>query len=363
MYPLLATNRNAMSTNAQFRKSKVSNLFRHNAGNYYAITKVRGKIKRRCLDTDDFNLAKNRLTDALDELRGATEAHTAGTLREAITAEAARANAEIKETTRHYYQQCAKSMLATSDGLESKPADKAITRATLTDLRTWMDAHAPRVSRTRYNGALALLRRTYERAIESKQVGKNLALKLTRLTPLEVEREIPTKEEFAAIVSSIANQGKTHSRATAAAVRLLAATGLRISEANRLRWRHIKADKLTVKTSKQKDDKSRTVPLTAAAKEVLRELKAVLPSGSDDPVMPIKSPRIALENACERLGVPHLRVHDLRHIFATRCIEAKVDTPTIAVWLGHGDGGVLVAQVYGHIIAKHSDQQVKGVEI
>jgi integrase len=105
------------------------------------------------------------------------------------------------------------------------------------------------------------------------------------------------------------------------------------------------------------------VPLTAAAGVVLAELRSVMPSSSEDPVLPIKSPRLALENACKRLGLTHLRVHDLRHIFATRCIEAGVDVPTIASWMGHKDGGALVAQTYGHIIASHSEKQITKVAI
>jgi integrase len=82
--------------------------------------------------------------------------------------------------------------------------------------------------------------------------------------------------------------------------------------------------------------------------------KAEIPTGPADPVMLIKSPRIALSGACDRLGIDHMRVHDLRHIFATRCIEGGVDIPTLASWLGHKDGGVLAMQVYGHLCKKHS---------
>ena len=73
-------------------------------------------------------------------------------------------------------------------------------------------------------------------------------------------------------------------------------------------------------------------------------------------MLTLKTPRFALKNACERLGIDHMRVHDLRHMFATRCIEAGVDLPTLAGWLGHKDGGVLCAQVYGHLCKKHSDK-------
>ena len=55
----------------------------------------------------------------------------------------------------------------------------------------------------------------------------------------------------------------------------------------------------------------------------------------------------------------HVRVHDLRHLFATRCIEAGVDVPTVAKWLGHSDGGVLAMKIYGHLRDDHSLSSAK----
>jgi integrase len=361
MHTPAATDYDVMQQKAQFSKSKVPCLLRHRGGSYYASAKVAGKVIRRSLDTDDYNLAKDRLVAALAAMRGATEAKTAGTMRTAIVAEANREDAALKQTTRHYYQQVAESLLRTSDSLPGRPADKALVRVTLVDLRAWMDKHAGLTSRTRYNGALALLRRTYARAIEAHQVTGNLPLELDRLKPLNPKRDIPSVEIFAAIVASIAGQRKRSSKATAATVQFLASTGLRISEAQALRWKDIGDSVLTVRTAK--NDELRRVPLTDAACVVLAELRAVLPTGSEDPVLPIKSPRLALENACDRLSLPHLRVHDLRHIFATRCIEAGVDVPTIASWLGHKDGGALAACTYDHFIASHSEKQIINVTI
>lgn len=42
-------------------------------------------------------------------------------------------------------------------------------------------------------------------------------------------------------------------------------------------------------------------------------------------------------NLCKQLGIPHIRFHGLRHTFATRLIEAKVDVKTVSVLLGHSD--------------------------
>ena len=56
------------------------------------------------------------------------------------------------------------------------------------------------------------------------------------------------------------------------------------------------------------------------------------------------------------MDVP-VRVHDLRHLFITRCIQAKVDVPTIAYWVGHKDGGKLILETYAHLCKQHSAQQ------
>jgi len=53
--------------------------------------------------------------------------------------------------------------------------------------------------------------------------------------------------------------------------------------------------------------------------------------------------------------------HDLRHLFATRCIESGVDIPRVARWLGHKDGGVLAMRVYGHLRDQHSAAMAKRV--
>lgn len=39
----------------------------------------------------------------------------------------------------------------------------------------------------------------------------------------------------------------------------------------------------------------------------------------------------------EKLGIPKLKYHGLRHSFATRCIEAGCDYKTVSVLLGHSN--------------------------
>jgi integrase len=53
--------------------------------------------------------------------------------------------------------------------------------------------------------------------------------------------------------------------------------------------------------------------------------------------------------------------HDLRHLFATHCIESGVDIPTVSRWLGHKDGGALAMKTYGHLRREHSIAQAQRV--
>ena len=71
-------------------------------------------------------------------------------------------------------------------------------------------------------------------------------------------------------------------------------------------------------------------------------------------VMQVRECQKALDSACEKLGVARITHHDLRHLFATRCIESGVDIPTVSRWLGHKDGGALAMKTYGHLRDQHS---------
>ena len=70
----------------------------------------------------------------------------------------------------------------------------------------------------------------------------------------------------------------------------------------------------------------------------------------------------ALARACKEIGISRLTHHDLRHLFATRCIESGVDIPTVSRWLGHKDGGALAMKTYGHLRNEHSQAMAQKVK-
>lgn len=48
-----------------------------------------------------------------------------------------------------------------------------------------------------------------------------------------------------------------------------------------------------------------------------------------------------------KAGLPKVGFHDLRHYFISYSVMAGIDFMTIAAWVGHRDGGVLIGTVYG----------------
>ena len=68
-----------------------------------------------------------------------------------------------------------------------------------------------------------------------------------------------------------------------------------------------------------------------------------------DRVLTSRDCRMSIERACQRLGLPHFGHHSFRHFFATDAIESGVNVRTLAQWLGHLDGGVLLLKTYSHV--------------
>jgi integrase len=81
----------------------------------------------------------------------------------------------------------------------------------------------------------------------------------------------------------------------------------------------------------------------------------------EDKVLLVKSAKVVMRKAADELGIERITHHDLRHLFATTCIESGVDIPTVSRWLGHRDGGAHAMRVYGHLRHEHSLSEAKKV--
>ena len=124
----------------------------------------------------------------------------------------------------------------------------------------------------------------------------------------------------------------------AAALRLLMLTGCRRNEILTLRWEdvHLEAHELRLRDSKTGP---RTVSLSPEAADVL----AAIPRVPHNPwVIPGAKPGQRLSSIFEpwrrtraRAGLDDVRIHDLRHSYASRALALGESLPVIAKLLGH----------------------------
>ena len=169
--------------------------------------------------------------------------------------------------------------------------------------------------------------------------GINPCVSVARYRARRRERFL-TEAEFTRlgrVLSEMETQGEISSHA-AAAIRLLMLTGCRRNEILRLRWDEVdlERDELRLRDSKTGP---RTVPLSPAAARVLanrpreRGEAWVIPGGTKgEPLKSIDGPWRKLRKAT---GLEDVRVHDLRHSFASRALALGENLPVIGKLLGH----------------------------
>jgi integrase len=104
------------------------------------------------------------------------------------------------------------------------------------------------------------------------------------------------------------------------------------------------------------------VPLIPDARALFERMRIERPSDPlETKVFRVGECQKSLDRAAKIVGMVRITHHDLRHLFATRCIESGVDVPTVSRWLGHKDGGALLMKTYGHLRREHSIAQAQKV--
>lgn len=128
-------------------------------------------------------------------------------------------------------------------------------------------------------------------------------------------------------------------------------TGARRSEALSTTWEDIDTDKMTIHIHGTKTDLSnRTIPLIPELLHVLQRMKMTSPKLFD-----VTADHVT--RVFHKLASPHT-LHDLRHTFATRCLECGISLKVVQTWLGHTSIKT-TASIYTHVQSDFSTQQAK----
>jgi integrase len=353
-----------------WNKTGRDNLVRHKSGRYYARVFGNGKEVWKSLKTSHFGVAQARLAEFLKEhrQRAGNGNGSSGVSAKMTFGEAAQShlrdldnNVEIKPRTRAYYRERLRA-LEKSWPLLSTTEIRKITSG---DCKAWAGKYGRVAAPTNYNNTVALLRHVFAVAVEAGVIYGNPAALVKRAKLGQKKIALPSTEKFNAMVEEMRRGHGRFSRDCADFVEGLAYTGMRKGEANALEWRDLDfedANEVVVRgdavTGTKGGEGWRRVPMIPDARTLfgrLRSQRAHEPL--DAKVFQVRECQKALDRACKKVGANRITHHDLRHLFATRCIESGMDIPTVSRWLGHKDGGVLAMKTYGHLRREHSQAQ------
>jgi integrase len=353
-----------------WERTRLQNLIRHKSGRYYARAFAGGKEVWKSLKTSHFSVARAKLAEFLKEHRGRVS-NGNGEVSAKITFSEAAAihlhnlddNVRIKPRTRHYWRQRLAALQKSWPGLNETEVRK-ITQA---DCKKWANTYAKAASPTNYNNTAALLRHVLNVAIEAGVIYSNPAAGLKRAAIRGKEIALPSIDKFNALIDEMRAGHSRDSINCADFAAGLAFTGCRLGEARETAWRDVDFDagEIVVRgdaTTGTKNWELRRVPLIPDARTLFQQMRSERPGEPlDAKVFRVGECQKALDRACKKVGAVRITHHDLRHLFATRCIESGVDIPTVSRWLGHKDGGALAMKTYGHLRREHSIAQARRV--
>ena len=383
----------------RFVKTNIPNLVKLEPMNtYYGRCKVHGKLVRQSLETKDFKVAKSKLHKWLIDVRGRINAHEGnmGVLIEDYKKRLKLAvdSGDIRKRTRETKIQCLTQIgkvweeLFTTGQVNPQHYERGgdqihrtkvqyklfsqvrISALTQKVLEEWRAAMCLAYSPSRVNGAMTVFGEMLKLGVEMGMLyqNHNLFEKLGYVRPAKPKlTHLPTAEKFKALKAEIYTRA-----AKGAAVfckglddsgrlfEFLAYSGARIASARSVKWEDVdwQHNFLSFEVTKREPYR---IPLLPDLKNLLERMKAEQGGTPEGNMFKVKSIKRVLQSACRAVGTPSLTHHDLRHYFATRCIEQNIDIPTVSRWLGHQDGGALAMKTYGHLRDEHSQESAKRV--
>jgi integrase len=353
-----------------WERTRLQNLVRHKSGRYYARAFAGGKEVWKSLKTSHFSVAEARLAEFLKEHRerrsnGNGEVSAKMTFRDAAAIHLRNLddNSSIKPRTRHYWRQRLAALAKSWPRLNETEVRK-ITQA---DCKKWATVYAKKASPTNYNNTIALVRHVLAIAIEAGVLYSNPAAVLKRAAIRGKEIALPSIDKFNALIAEMRAGHSRDSVNCADFAAGLAFTGCRKGEAGQIEWRDVNFEtgEIVVRGDAETGTKNwelRRVPLIPDARALFQRMRSERANEAlNAKVFAVRECQKALDRACKKVGTDRITHHDLRHLFATRCIESGVDIPTVSRWLGHKDGGALAMKTYGHLRREHSIAQAQRV--
>ena len=192
---------------------------------------------------------------------------------------------------------------------------------------------------TQANRALALLSRMFSMAIRWGMRTDNPCKGIEK-NPEEKRSRYLSADEMTHLSAALAN---LRDQIAANAIRLLLLTGARRGELLQARWQDINFERgqWSKPASSTKQAKLHVVPLSAPALQLLSEMRDRAGDNAEwvFPAVVKSGPRtnidLAWNEARKAANIADIRLHDLRHSFASQLASSGASLPLIGALLGH----------------------------
>lgn len=336
-------------------------LYRNtSSGGYYALVKASGKQIRKSLRTKDRKIAERRLRDFRHQVTGLDLTSGKAKLSFEDLADRWLKNASVglKASSVLRKKTCIKALSKYFKGSE-------VRKITVVMCEDWAQRRSPKIASATFNYEQESLKGMLDYAKREGIILNNPAETIKRRKLGKSAILIPSKEQFDLLIKTLRTADIRYQDA-ANLVQLLAFSGMRKAEANALRWEDVDLDRdsFTVTGGElgTKNHESRVVPLFPNLRDFLKKLREEaewIGIEKGQAIIPVKDAKKALMTACKKANLPNFTHHTMRHYFVSNAIEKGIDFKTIAAWVGHKDGGLLVAKTYGHLRDTHSFEMAK----
>ncbi|WP_260674849.1 tyrosine-type recombinase/integrase [Comamonas aquatica] len=215
------------------------------------------------------------------------------------------------------------------------------------------------------NRHLSVISKLFKCAIQWGIVERNPCVGVKKFPENNARQRFLSPDEIRRLFKAMDKQSG-RSVMTIAALKFLLLTGARRNEALTARWENVDLERGTWFIPHTKSGRSHHVPLNEEAKALLENLPKV--EGSPwvfpgrDPAKHVIDPRKCLDSLMDEAGIERIRIHDLRHSFASLCAQSGASLYLIKQLLNHAD--MVTTQRYAHLTAdnlREASQQVSAV--
>lgn len=194
----------------------------------------------------------------------------------------------------------------------------------------------------------SIFRAVFKRAYQYDLINENPAEKMDFVKHTRKKGRALTQDEQTAFIAKIENE----SMRPLWLFYLL--SGCRCQEALSLLWQDIdeKQGRIFIRGTKT-ENAERYIPLFPKLAELLKEIPK-----TDEKVFPYTLRAVTWHfKRIRKASGFWFRIHDLRHTFATRCLESGITTKTVSKWLGHKRTQT-TDEIYSHLLTEFERQEV-----